>query len=164
VARSNLWALTGCGADVVLCGPPTLLPDCFADFVAAPPPGQAVDPVAARGRVQVVRRLEEALPGADAVMTLRLQKERMQQHLLTSLDTYHRRYGLSHRRLALCGDRVPVLHPGPVNRGVEIAGELLDDPGRSLVEEQVRNGIPIRMALLYLLAATSPLPAPLTAA
>lgn len=154
VARSNLWALTACGADVVLCGPPTLLPDCFADFVLAPPPGQAADPVAARGRVQVERRLEEALPGADAVMTLRLQKERMQEHLLTSLDTYHRQYGLSHRRLALCADGVPVLHPGPVNRGVEIAGELLDDAGRCLVEEQVRNGIPIRMALLYLLAAT----------
>jgi aspartate carbamoyltransferase catalytic subunit len=87
-------------------------------------------------------------------MTLRLQKERMQQHLLTSLDTYHRLYGLSHRRLALCGDGVPVLHPGPVNRGVEIAGDLLDDSSRSLVEEQVRNGIPTRMALLYLLAAT----------
>jgi aspartate carbamoyltransferase catalytic subunit len=131
-----------------------LLPDCFADFVLAPPPGQVADPVAVRGRVLLERRLEEALPGADAVMTLRLQKERMQQHLLTSLETYHRQYGLSHRRLALCGDGVPVLHPGPVNRGVEIAGELLDDSSRSLVEEQVRNGIPIRMALLYLLAAT----------
>jgi aspartate carbamoyltransferase catalytic subunit len=164
VARSNLWALTGCGADVVLCGPPTLLPECFADFVAAPPPGQASDPVARRGRVHLTRRLEDALPGADAVMTLRLQKERMQQHLLSSLDTYHRLYGLSHRRLELCGEGVPVLHPGPVNRGVEIAGELLEDPSRSLVEEQVCNGIPIRMALLYLLAATGPLAAPLTAA
>ncbi|MEB3184028.1 MAG: aspartate carbamoyltransferase catalytic subunit [Cyanobacteriota bacterium] len=153
VARSNLWALTACGADVVLCGPPTLVPDAFADFVAAPPPGLARDPVAQRGRVQVVRRLEEALPGADAVMTLRLQKERMQQQLLSSLDTYHRLYGLSHERLRLCGAPVPVLHPGPVNRGVEMAGALLDDPSRSLVEEQVCNGIPVRMALLYLLAA-----------
>ncbi|MFN7898603.1 MAG: aspartate carbamoyltransferase, partial [Synechococcaceae cyanobacterium] len=67
VARSNLWALTACGADVVLCGPATLLPDCFADFVLAPPPGQGADPVAARGRVRIERRLEEALPGADAV-------------------------------------------------------------------------------------------------
>ena len=153
VARSNLWALTACGAEVVLCGPPTLLPDCFADFVAAPPAGQAADPVPQRGAVRLERRLEEALPGADAVMTLRLQKERMQQQLLTSLDSYHRRYGLSHERLALCGRPVPVLHPGPVNRGVELAGALLDDPSRCLVEEQVRNGIPIRMALLYLLAA-----------
>jgi aspartate carbamoyltransferase catalytic subunit len=76
----------------------------------------------------------------------------MQQHLLTSLDTYHRLYGLTHERLALCGRAVPVLHPGPVNRGVELAGSLLDDPQRSLVDEQVRNGVPVRMALLYLLA------------
>jgi aspartate carbamoyltransferase catalytic subunit len=153
VTRSNLWALTACGAEVVLCGPPTLLPESFAAFVAAPPPGQAVDPVAERGPVRLSRSLEDALPGADAVMTLRLQKERMHQHLLTSLEAYHARYGLSHRRLELCGRAVPVLHPGPVNRGVELTGALLDDPAHSLVEEQVRNGIPVRMALLYLLAA-----------
>jgi aspartate carbamoyltransferase catalytic subunit len=152
VARSNLWALSACGADVVLCGPATLLPECFREFVAAPPPGQERDPVRERGRISVVRSLEEALPGADAVMTLRLQKERMRQHLLTSLDSYHRRFGLSRERLRLCGRPVPVLHPGPVNRGVEMAGDLLDDPSQTLVEEQVRNGIPIRMALLYLLA------------
>jgi aspartate carbamoyltransferase catalytic subunit len=153
VARSNLWALTACGADVVLCGPPTLLPEAFAEFVAAPPPGQASDPVAQRGSVCIARSLEQALPGADAVMTLRLQQERMQQHLLTSLDSYHRQFGLSHERLALCGRPVPVLHPGPVNRGVEMAGALLDDPAVCLVDEQVRNGIPVRMALLYLIAA-----------
>ncbi|MFM2158228.1 MAG: Aspartate carbamoyltransferase, partial [Cyanobacteriota bacterium] len=152
VARSNLWALTACGADVVLCGPPTLLPDAFAAFTAAPPPGQAHDPVARRGRITIERSLERALPGADAVMTLRLQKERMHQHLLTSLESYHRHYGLTHERLELCGAPVPVLHPGPVNRGVELSGDLLDDPARCLVEQQVCNGIPIRMALLYLLA------------
>lgn len=153
VARSNLWALTACGADVVLCGPPTLLPDAFAQFVAAPPPGQAGDPVGQRGRVTIERDLDTALVGADAVMTLRLQKERMQQHLLTSLEAYHRAYGLTHGRLRLCGRPVPVLHPGPVNRGVELSGALLDDPALCLVEEQVTNGIPVRMALLYLLAA-----------
>ncbi|MCP9816707.1 aspartate carbamoyltransferase catalytic subunit [Synechococcus sp. GreenBA-s] len=153
VARSNLWALTACGADVVLCGPSTLLPEAFAAFVAAPPPGQARDPVDRRGRVTVARSLEAALPGADAVMTLRLQKERMHQHLLTSLEAYHRRFGLTHQRLELCGRPVPVLHPGPVNRGVEMSGALLDDPEICLVDEQVTNGIPIRMALLYLLAA-----------
>jgi aspartate carbamoyltransferase catalytic subunit len=156
VARSNLWALTACGAEVVLCGPPTLLPDAFADFVAAPPPGQERDPVTARGPITISRDLDQALAGADAVMTLRLQKERMHQNLLTSLEAYHRSYGLSHARLRACGDAVPVLHPGPVNRGVELAGALLDDPDRCLVEEQVRNGIPIRMALLYLLAAVGP--------
>jgi aspartate carbamoyltransferase catalytic subunit len=152
VARSNLWALTACGAEVVLCGPSTLLPDCFAAFVEAPPPGQCVDPVTERGAVRLVRTLEEALPGADAVMTLRLQKERMHQHLLTSLASYHAQFGLSHRRLALCGKPVPLLHPGPVNQGVELTGALLADPQLSLVDEQVRNGIPVRMALLYLLA------------
>ena len=155
VARSNLWALTACGAEVVLCGPPTLLPDAFADFVAAPPPGQDRDPVAARGPITISRDLDGALAGADAVMTLRLQKERMHQNLLTSLEAYHHSYGLSHARLQGCGAGVPVLHPGPVNRGVELAGALLDDPDRCLVEEQVRNGIPIRMALLYLLAAVA---------
>ena len=159
VARSNIWALTACGAEVVLCGPATLLPEAFADFIKAPPPGLAVDPVPQRGPIRLCRRLDEALPGADAVMTLRLQKERMQQQLLTGLDSYHRRFGLSHRRLELCGPTVPVLHPGPVNRGVELDGALLDDPQRCLVEEQVRNGIPIRMALLYLLAAAEPLTA-----
>jgi len=153
VARSNLWALSACGAEVVLCGPATLLPQSFADFVAAPPPGQGADPIAQRGSVRLERRLEDALPGADAVMTLRLQKERMRQHLITSLESYHRSYGLNHQRLELCGKPVPVLHPGPVNRGVELSGALLDDSSCSLVEEQVRNGIPVRMALLYLLNA-----------
>ena len=153
VARSNLWALTACGADVVLCGPPSLLPEAFRFFVDAPPPGQSADPVPQRGSIRVERRLERALPGADAVMTLRLQKERMGQQLLTSLTRYHRDYGISHDRLRLCGQPVPVLHPGPVNRGVEMTSALLDDLSTCLVEEQVRNGVPTRMALLYLMAA-----------
>jgi aspartate carbamoyltransferase catalytic subunit len=154
VARSNLWALTACGAEVVLCGPPTLLPDAFAHFVAAPPPGQAVDPVVKRSAIRVERDLARALDGADAVMTLRLQQERMNQNLLTSLESYHRAYGLTHERLQVCAPGVPVLHPGPVNRGVEMSGALLDDLQRSLVEQQVTNGIAVRMALLYLMAAS----------
>lgn len=158
VARSNLWALTACGADVVLCGPPSLVPEAFAQFVAQPPPGQVSDPVADRGTLTVVRNLDDALAGADAVMTLRLQKERMRQHMLTSLDRYHRDFGLSHERLQACQGPIPVLHPGPVNRGVEMSGALLDDLSANRVEDQVRNGIPIRMALLYLMAAAeSPL-------
>ena len=153
VARSNLWALTACGVDVVLCGPPSLVPDSFAAFVEAPPPGQPVDPVPQRGRVRVTRDLDAALADVDAVMTLRLQKERMSQHLLTDLDRYHRDFGLTHQRLQRCRCPVPVLHPGPVNRGVEMSGALLDDTARCLVEEQVRNGVPVRMALLYLMAA-----------
>ena len=153
VARSNLWALTACGVDVVLCGPPSLVPDAFAAFVDAPPPGQATDPVLQRGTVRVTRDLDAALADVDAVMTLRLQKERMSQHLLTDLDRYHRDFGLTHQRLEHCKAPIPVLHPGPVNRGVEMSGALLDDTARCLVEEQVRNGIPVRMALLYLMAA-----------
>ena len=154
VARSNLWALTACGAKVVLCGPPTLLPEAFSAFVAAPPPGQSIDPVGQRGSIQVLRDLDQALSGADAVMTLRLQKERMNQHMLTSLESYHRAYGLTHERLDARAPGIPVLHPGPVNRGVEMSGALLDDLQRSLVEQQVTNGIAVRMALLYLMAAS----------
>ena len=78
--------------------------------------------------------------------------------MLTSLDRYHRDFGLSHERLQVCQGFIPVLHPGPVNRGVEMSGALLDDLSANRVEDQVRNGIPIRMALLYLMAAAeSPL-------
>ncbi len=156
VARSNLWALSACGADVVLCGPASLVPDAFAAFLDAPPRGQDVDPVHQRGTVQISRCLDDCLSGADAVMTLRLQKERMTDHLLTDLNRYHRDYGLTHERLRRCGCAIPVLHPGPVNRGVEMSGALLDDRSICLVEDQVRNGIPIRMALLYLMAASEP--------
>ena len=88
----------------------------------------------------------------------------MHQHLLTDLNRFHRDYGLTHERLKLCGKPVPLLHPGPVNRGVELGGSLLDDHSISLVEEQVRNGIPIRMALLYLMAAVESSPDPSLAA
>ncbi len=152
VARSNLWALTACGANVVLCGPPTLLPYEFADFVNAPPPGQSHDPVAKRGQITIFRSLKEAFKGADAVMTLRLQKERMRQNLITDLYQYHYEYGITHESLKWCKQKVPVLHPGPVNRGVEMSSALLEDTSICLVKEQVQNGIPIRMALLYLLA------------
>jgi aspartate carbamoyltransferase catalytic subunit len=139
---------------VVLCGPPTLLPEAFAHFAAAPPPGQVLDPVGQRSAIRVERDLNRALDGADAVMTLRLQQERMNQNLLTSLESYHRAYGITHERLQMCAPGVPVLHPGPVNRGVEMSGALLDDLRCSLVEQQVTNGIAVRMALLYLMAAS----------
>ena len=151
VARSNLWALTACGADVTLCGPPSLLPDEFNDFVLNPPPGQKIDPVNKRGNVYIERSLKEALRNADAVMTLRLQKERMQQNLLTDLDTYHEQYGITHQSLKWCDKKVPVLHPGPVNRGIEISSTLVEDNSINLINNQVENGIPTRMALLYLL-------------
>ena len=151
VARSNLWSLTACGAEVTLCGPPSLLPDEFNDFVLSPPPGQKIDPVDNRGNVYIERSLKNALKNADAVMTLRLQKERMNKNLLTDLDTYHEQYGITHQSLKWCEKKVPVLHPGPVNRGIEISSQLVEDNSINLISNQVENGIPTRMALLYLL-------------
>ena len=151
VARSNLWSLTACGADVTLCGPPSLLPDEFNDFVLNPPPGQKVDPIQKRGTVSIERSLKDALKNADAVMTLRLQKERMNQNMITDLDNYHEQYGITHQRLKCCDKKVPVLHPGPVNRGIEISSQLVEDNSINLISKQVENGIPTRMALLYLL-------------
>ena len=151
VARSNLWSLTACGADVILCGPQSLLPDEFNNFVLNPPSGQKIDPINKRGTVCIERSLKDALKNADAVMTLRLQKERMKQNMLTDLDTYHEQYGITHQSLKWCDKEVPVLHPGPVNRGVEVSSQLVDDNSINLINNQVENGIPTRMALLYLL-------------
>ena len=99
VARSNLWALTACGAQVTLCGPNSLLPKEFEDFVLNPPPGQKIDPINKRGSINIKRSLKDALKNADAVMTLRLQKERMKQNMLTDLDTYHKQFGITHEKL-----------------------------------------------------------------
>ena len=155
VARSNLWALTGCGANVVLCGPPSLLPDEFCNFVDSPPPGEEQDPIKKRGVIRIERSLKNALKYSDAVITLRLQKERMKSNLLSDIYSYHNYYGITHKSLEWCKKPVPVLHPGPVNRGIEISSELLDDRSICHVEKQVSNGIPIRMALLYLITATT---------
>ena len=95
--------------------------------------------------------LAPALEGADFVMTLRLQKERMAQHLLPSLREYHQGFGITRDRLRLCQPAVKVLHPGPVNRGVEISSEVMDDPDLSLIADQVTSGVAVRMALLYLM-------------
>ncbi len=153
VARSNLWGLTACGADVVLCGPPTLLPEQFSEFVSNPPPGIIQDPIKNRGKVSISRSLKEAMEDSDAIYTLRIQKERMSENLISSLDRYHEEYGITHESLKWCKENVPVLHPGPVNRGIEISSELVDDHSICLVDTQVTNGIPVRMALLYLLAS-----------
>ncbi|XGB40731.1 MAG: hypothetical protein LVT47_00695 [Cyanobacteria bacterium LVE1205-1] len=86
-------------------------------------------------------------------MTLRLQKERMTDHLLPSLREYHQQFGLTRDRIQLCKPTVKVLHPGPVNRGVEISSDLMDDPNFSLVSQQVTSGVAVRMALLYLMGS-----------
>ncbi len=152
VARSNIWALTACEANVVLCGPSTLLPDEFEKFVDKPPPGQKLDPIHKRGQIIIKRSIKDAFSDADAIMTLRLQKERMRENLLTDLDQYHHDYGITHSNLKWCTKPVPILHPGPVNRGIEISSSVLEDNSISLINEQVKNGIPVRMALIYLLA------------
>jgi aspartate carbamoyltransferase catalytic subunit len=141
VARSNIWSLTACGAEVHLAAPPTLLPKEFADFCEAEP----------HRKLFIHWQLAPAIADADFVMTLRLQKERMSQHLLPSSREYHQAFGINRDRLQLCQPNVKVLHPGPTNRGVEITSDVMDDPVMSLVSKQVHNGIAIRMALLYLM-------------
>jgi len=147
VARSNLWSLTACGAEVHLAGPPTLLPPGFVDGFGRSP----VDPPDLSRKLMQHTTLDAALDGADFVMTLRLQRERMTQHLLPSLREYHHQFGLTHKRLQRCQTTVKILHPAPVNRGVEISSALMDDPERSLIGQQVTSGVATRMALLYLI-------------
>ena len=141
VARSNIWSLTTAGADVYLCGTPTLVPKLFKDFLPSYP----------YGKVFVTWDLETALKDADFVMCLRLQHERMSDHLLPSLREYHQTYGITHDRIKICKSSVKILHPGPVNRGVEISSDLMDDPDLSLISDQVFSGVAVRMALLYLI-------------
>jgi len=152
VARSNIWSLTASGAEVHLAGPPTLLPKLFADFVTAPKIGAVTPaPTPAPRRLFLHWSLEPALEAADFVMTLRLQRERMTNHLLPTLREYHQQFGITRDRLKLCNPGVRVLHPGPVNRGVEISSDLMDDPQFSLISQQVTSGVAVRMALLFLM-------------
>jgi aspartate carbamoyltransferase catalytic subunit len=146
VARSNLWTLTAAGADVWLCGPATLL----RGFEAWAGRGAA-----AGRRFHVTSSVDEALRDADVVMALRIQKERMASGLLPSLREYAARYGLTRGRLATARPDALVMHPGPMNEGVEIAADVAAG-AQSLIEEQVRNGVAVRMALLYLLAGVRP--------
>jgi aspartate carbamoyltransferase catalytic subunit len=142
VARSNIWALTAAGADVWLCGPSTLLRGFEAWGLRGAADGR---------RFHVTSSVEDALRDADVVMALRIQKERMAAGLLPSLREYAARYGLTADRLALARPGALVMHPGPMNEGVEIAPDVAAGT-QSVVEEQVRNGVAVRMALLYLLA------------
>lgn len=146
VARSNIWSLTASGAEVHLAGPPTLLPQLFAKFVQLERRVPGLD-----RKLFLHWTLEPALQDADFVMTLRLQKERMTNYLLPSLRDYHQSFGITRDRLKLCRPEVKVLHPGPVNRGVEISSDLMDDPVLSLIAQQVTSGVAVRMALLYLM-------------
>ncbi|MTF40459.1 aspartate carbamoyltransferase catalytic subunit [Cyanobacterium aponinum] len=141
VARSNINSLLAGGCEVHLAAPPTLLPSLFLETINS----------SQKECLFVHWHLKPALENADFVMTLRLQKERMTDYLLPSLREYHQLFGITHERLQWCNPEVKVLHPGPVNRGVELSSELMDDGKYSLIGEQVTNGVAVRMALLYLI-------------
>jgi aspartate carbamoyltransferase catalytic subunit len=155
VARSNIWSLTASGAEVHLAAPPTLLPKLFAQY-SIPRGMEGWEDVRTDRKLFLHWDLQPALENADFVMTLRLQKERMTQHLLPSLREYHQRFGITRDRLKQCHPDVKVLHPGPVNRGVEISSELMDDPKVSLISQQITSGVAVRMALLYLMGSGKP--------
>ena len=141
VARSDIWGLTKLGAEVGVCGPPTLLPRGIREF-----------------GVTVFPRVDEALEWADAVNILRLQLERMEGGFVPSLREYNRVFGVTRDRMARLegmGKELLVLHPGPMNRGVEIDSSVADGP-HSVILQQVTNGVAIRMAVLYLLAGGAP--------
>ena len=133
VARSNVWLLSTLGARVRLVGPPTLLPKDIG-----------------RWPVEVSYDLDAALGDADAVMMLRVQRERMNDAFFPTANEYARLFGLDERRLGLMPDHAVVMHPGPMNRGMEIAARVADSP-RATITEQVANGVWVRMAVLYLL-------------
>ena len=134
VLRSNLLLLKALGADVWVCSPPTLMPPGIERF-----------------GVRATTSVDEAVEGADVIMMLRIQLERMQGHFFPSLREYFTLFGMTMERLRRAKPDVIVMHPGPMNRGVEIASEVADGPC-SVILEQVANGVAVRMAVLYLLA------------
>ena len=138
VARSNIYGLLTLGAEVAVCGPPTLMPPGVTEL-----------------GVQVFNRVEEAIEWADVLNVLRLQLERMEAGYVPSLREYNRIWGVSNARLDAVKKDMLVLHPGPMNRGVEIDSDVADGP-HSVILDQVTNGVAVRMAVLYLLAGGQP--------
>ncbi len=138
VARSNIWGLLKLGAEVAVCGPQSLLPLGVADL-----------------GVKVFRRVEEAIEWADVLNILRLQLERMQAGYIPSLREYYRVFGVTQERLEKAPRELLILHPGPMNRGVEIDSRVADGE-HSVILHQVTNGVAVRMAVLYLLAGGKP--------
>lgn len=138
VARSNIWGLTKLGADVAVCGPRSLLPNAIGEM-----------------GVTVFDRIEDAVEWADAFNVLRLQLERMEAGYIPSLREYNRVYGVTRARLEKAPRDILILHPGPMNRGVEIDSDVADGP-HSVILDQVTNGVAVRMAVLYLLAGGKP--------
>ena len=138
VARSNIWGLLKLGAEIGVCGPRSLLPNAIAEM-----------------GVTVFDRIEEAIEWAEALNILRLQLERMQAGYIPSLREYNRVFGVTRARLERAANDLIILHPGPMNRGVEIDSDVADGP-HSVILDQVTNGVAIRMAVLYLLAGGKP--------
>jgi aspartate carbamoyltransferase catalytic subunit len=138
VARSNIWGLQKMGAQVAVCGPKSLLPHAIAEF-----------------GVTVFPRVEEAIEWAQALNILRLQLERMTSGYIPSLREYNRVFGVTRERLERAPRDVLIMHPGPMNRGVEIDSDVADGP-HSVILNQVTNGVAVRMAVLYLLAGGKP--------
>ena len=138
VARSNIYGLVKLGAEVAVCAPPTLLPFGIEEL-----------------GVRVIPRIEEAIEWADVLNVLRLQLERMQGGFVPSLREYNKVYGVSSARLERAPRDILILHPGPMNRGVEIDSDVADGP-HSVILDQVTNGVAVRMAVLYLLAGGAP--------
>lgn len=132
VARSNIYGLTKMGAHIFVAGPPTMMP-------------MGVERL---GNVTVCRRMEEAVDGADVVMMLRIQQERQGKTLLPTIREYSRYFGLNRELLKLAKPEVLVMHPGPMNRGVEISSDVADGP-ESVILQQVENGVAVRMSMLY---------------
>ena len=135
VARSNLWGMTTMGAHVTLCGPSTLVPRNT----------ELMDKVTWESDVK------KAVKDADAIIALRLQKERMDDALLPSMREYRNTFGITHELLECAKDKVLIMHPGPINRGVELDSEIADGEN-SVILNQVTNGVAVRMAVLFLLA------------
>ena len=133
VARSNIYGLTKMGASVVACAPPTLLPPEIESLGC-----ESTD------------RADDAVKGADVVMGLRIQLERQKKGLFPSVREYHKYFGLTDERIALAHRGALIMHPGPMNRGVEISSEVADSAA-SAIDTQVTNGVAVRMALLFLL-------------
>ena len=150
VARSNIHGLTKMGAKVVLYGPKTLMPKGI-EKIADKSPHPPFDKGGHRGDLMVASSMEEALSDADVIMMLRIQLERQGQSLFPSVREYSRFFGLNSKNISLAKGDAIIMHPGPMNRGVEISSEVADG-SRSVILDQVNNGIAVRMALLYLLA------------
>ncbi|MBO4164629.1 MULTISPECIES: aspartate carbamoyltransferase catalytic subunit [Micromonospora] len=145
VARSNVLLLSTLGAKVTLVGPPTLIPVDWAARAGVGSVATDADP-----GTDVCYDLDAVLPGVDVVMMLRVQRERMNDSYFPSAREYARRYGLDGPRMRRLPEHAIVMHPGPMNRGMEITPEVADSP-RSTIVEQVANGVSVRMAVLYLL-------------